>query len=152
MKKPLLLSGAVVAVGLTGLVGAQAVSAASDTSGQQNLVDKIATTFHLNKTDVQKVFDEEHQTRETQRQQKLQDRLAQAVKDGKLTQGQADQLLAKMKELDSLKDSLQDKTPAERQTAMKSKLQEIRTWVKDNNISQEFWHFGGRGMNSSMQD
>lgn len=134
--KPMAISGAIVAAGLSGLVGAHVVSAANDTSnGQQNLVDKIASTFNLNKSDVQKLFDEDRQQHEADRQQKFEDRVNQAVKDGKLSQELADQLIAKQKELATYRDSLRDKTPEEERQLMKTKMDELRTWMKDNNIS-----------------
>jgi len=46
------ISGAIAAAGVSGMVGAHVVSAASDTAtGQQNLTDKFASTFNLNKND-----------------------------------------------------------------------------------------------------
>jgi hypothetical protein len=135
IRKPMAISGAIVAAGLSGLVGAQVVNAASDTSGSQGLVDKIASTFNLNKSDVQKVFDEERQQREANREQKFEDRVNQAVKDGKLSQTLADQLIAKQKELATYRDSLKDKTPKERRDLMKVKRDELRSWAKQNNIS-----------------
>lgn len=140
MKKPLVIAGAVVAAGLSGLVGAHVVSAASDPTARQTLADQIASTFHLNKADVQKVIDQNREQREAERQQKFKDNVAQAVKDGKMTQSLADQLLAKVADLESYRDSLKDKTPTERRDAMKTKVQEFRTWAKDNKVPQQFWH------------
>src|SRR6478736_6475711 len=94
IRKPMVVSGAVVAAWLSGLMGLSAAHAAAP-NGQQDLVDKIASTFNLNKNDVQKVFDDEHATREAARQQKFETRIKDAVKAGKLTQDVADQLTAK---------------------------------------------------------
>lgn len=143
IKKPMIVSGAVVAAGLSGIVGLTAAHAATVVPGQQSLVDKIASTFHLNKSDVQKVFDDEHAQREAARQQKFEDRVNQAVKDGKLTQDLADQLIAKVKDLQTYRDSLKDKTPQERRDLMKVKTDDLKAWMKQNNITIEL---GGRGM------
>jgi phosphate-selective porin len=138
IKKPMIVSGAVVAAGLSGLVGFTAVHAATPTDGQQSLVDKIASTFNLNKNDVQKVFDEERQQHEADRQGKFETRVKQAVKDGKLTQDLADQLIAKVKELQTYRDSLKDKTPQERHDLMKVKMDDLKTWMKQNSVTMEF--------------
>lgn len=135
--KPMAISGAIVAAGISGLVGAHVVSAASNTTDGQSIVDKIATTFNLNKNDVQKVFDEERQQREAGREQKFETRVNQAVKDGKLSQDLADQLIAKEKELQTYRDSLKDKSPQERRDLMKTKMDDLRTWMKQNNITTE---------------
>lgn len=118
------------------------VSAQSQTSST-SLVDKIAQKFNLKKSDVQAVFDQDRQEHEAQHQQQLKTRLDQAVKDGKLTQDQEDKLIAKLKELDSNRDSLKDKTPEERHAAMKSKMDEFKQWLKDNNISEDLVHPAG---------
>lgn len=74
------------------LAGATATFAATTTTATANqtpadpvhhIVQDIADTFHVDATDVQKVFDSERSQAEA-------DRLAQAVTDGKLTQTQAD--------------------------------------------------------------
>lgn len=78
------------------------------------------------------------------------DRLAQAVKDGKLTQDQADKITAKLKELktqrEAERDSMKDKTDEERKTAMEAKKTELEKWAKDNNIPLEYLRsLGGPG-------
>ncbi len=146
MKKPMIVSGAIVAAGLSGIVGLAAAHAATPTIGQQVLVDKIASTFNLNKSDVQKIFDDEQTQREAARQQKFDTRVADAVKAGKLTQDLADQLTAKMKEMQTYRDSLKDKTPQERQDLMKVKRDELKAWMKQNSITLEFTDAEGSEM------
>lgn len=143
--KTLAISGTVVAAGLAGLVGVNVVHAASNPQdGQQSLVDTIASTFNLNKTDVQKVFDDQRQARQAAHQQKYEARVRQAVKDGTLTQDLADQLVAKQKELASYRDSLKGKTPAERRSAMKTEWDNFAQWARSNKIAQNLWPFGPR--------
>lgn len=115
-------------------------SAESSTNGN-SLVDKIATTFNLNKDEVQKVFDEDRQTHESERQAKTKERLEQAVKDGKLTQEQVDKILAKQQEMESSMNDLRDQTEEERKAAMETKRTELEEWAKNNNIPDEFAHF-----------
>lgn len=151
LHKPLIISGVLVAAGLSGLVTTQAVHATGDTSGQQSLVDRIASTFNLNRSDVQKAFDEEHNARETQRQQKLEERVKQAVDDGKISQDLADQLIAKQKEMQAYRDSIKDKPAEERRSLMKAKKEEMNKWLKDNNIDKSLSGYIGRGFGGSGQ-
>jgi len=142
-----IIAGAVVASGASAVLGVQAANAASRTSPEQNIVSKIATTFHLNEDDVQKVFDQQRQEREATRMQKFQDKVKTAVKEGKLSQNIGDQLVVRIKDLVNYRDSLKDKTPKERREAMKIKVDELVKWAKENNIPEELYHSGmGREM------
>ncbi|HKX24484.1 MAG TPA: hypothetical protein VJM46_04550 [Candidatus Saccharimonadales bacterium] len=153
LHKPLIISGALVTAGIAGLVTTQAVNAANDTNGQQGLVDRIASTFNLNKGDVQKVFEQEHQARETERQQKFEERVKQAVDDGKISQDLADQLVAKQKEMQTYRDSIKDKSAEEHRSLMKTKMDEMQKWLKDNNIDKSlFGPMGGRGFGGPGPD
>jgi hypothetical protein len=145
LHKPLIISGALVTAGMAGLVATQAVSAANDTSGQQGLVDRIASTFNLSKSDVQKVFDEDHKTHEAERSSKFEERVKQAVDDGKIGQDLADQLVAKQKEMQTYRDSIKDKSADERRTLMKAKHDEMEKWLSDNKIDKSLLGMGGRG-------
>lgn len=153
LHKPLVISGALVTAGIVGLVTTQAVNAANDTSGHQGLVDRIASTFNLNKSDVQKVFDEEHQSRQAERQQKFEERVKQAVDDGKISQDLADQLIAKQKEMQAYRDSIKDKSAEERRSLMKAKHEEMKKWLEDNKIDKSlFGPMGGRGFGGPGPD
>ena len=111
-----------------------------------NLVNLIAERFNLSTTDVQKVFDEQRTLMEAERKQKSTDRLKQAVTDGKLTQEQANKITAKQAELETAHAALKDKTEAERQAAMKTEMESLKTWITENNIPKEFMMFGRPGM------
>jgi polyhydroxyalkanoate synthesis regulator phasin len=132
-KSALLAAGVTTVVGLSSLGVAGLASAATDT-GSSTLVDKIAQKFNLNKDEVQKVFDEQHEVRRAEMRQKRTDTIARAVKDGKISQEKADQLTAKLKELESFMDGLKDKTHQERHEAMKTKMDELRNWADENGI------------------
>jgi len=136
------------------------VYATSNTGGTNNpmanLVTAIAQRFNLNPSDVQQVFDEqkaqmsaqrqEQRTQmEAQQQQQFADRINQAVTDGKLTQDQADKILAKKAELEAQKLSLQ-KNKNENRAVMKEQMDSLKQWATDNNIPQEYLPFGGFGM------
>lgn len=152
IKKPILITGAASLVALGGVTATGIVSAAaapSSTTGQSGLVDKIASKFHLNKSEVQAVFDQNRTEHQAKRQQKFEDRLNQAVKDGKLTSGQKDQILAKEKELKDYRDSLKGKSPQEVHKLMKAKLDELKAWAKQNDIPMQYLRPGPGGPHGS---
>lgn len=121
-------------------------SATGIANPMSNLVTAIAQRFNLNVSDVQQVFDEQRAKMEAQREQTFTDRINQAVTDGKLTQDQADKILAKKAELEAQRTSLEGKTEEERRTAMKGQTDALKQWVIDNNIPQEYLPFLGFGM------
>ena len=149
MRKALVVSGIVGTVGLAGLASAASVSAATDTSKSgdpmSSLVDKIASKFNLDKSKVQAVFDEDRAAHQAERQQEMKDRLATAVKDGKLTQAQADMITAKQAEMKTFMDSLKGKTGDERHQAMEAKRDELKKWASESNIPQEYLGPAGHG-------
>ncbi len=146
LKKSLLVAGAVTTVGLTGLAGVGVASAATQASSSadpmSSLVDKLANKFNLNKADVQSVFDEERQARETEREQQFTAKIDQLVSEGKLTSGQKDAIIAKRaeikKDMDANRDSMKDKTATERKAAMDQKRTELEEWAKDNGIDTQY--------------
>lgn len=144
MKKPLLVATAAAAVTLGGVTANGIVSAATPgpTGSTPSLVDAISSKFHLNKSDVQAVVDQNRADHRAEREKKFEDRLNQAVSDGKLTSSQKDQILAKEKELKSYMDSIKDKSPQERRQLMKTKLDELKTWATTNNIPMQYLRFG----------
>lgn len=113
----------------------------ADTASNQpytSLVQKIADTFHLNKDDVQKVFDQNRQEREAKRQEKFTARLDQLVKDGKITEAQKQLLINKFNELETNRQSamndLKNKTMEERKAARQAEKQSLEDWAKQNGI------------------
>ena len=137
-------------VGIATLAGAGLVNAHTSSTSSADLVDKIAQKFNLNKDDVQKVFDEDRAAHLAERQQQMEERLTQAVKDGKLTQAQADAIKAKLQEMKSFMDSLKDKTTQERHEAMKTKMDELKAWATQNNIPNGYLPMG-HGMKGGMR-
>jgi hypothetical protein len=152
IKKPLLIAGTAATIGLTSVAGIGVASAASNgSSGNNGLADKIASTFGLDKSKVQAVFDADRKEHQAERQVKIEKALTQAVKDGKLTETQKSAILAKIKEMkadmESNHDTMKDKTPAERKSAMEEKRTELEAWAKKNNIPTSYLHYlmGGHG-------
>lgn len=143
-------------LGVGGIYAAQASNALPDR--MNGLVTAIAQKFNLNASDVQKVFDEQRNAMQAERQAenlaRLKERLAGAVKDGTITQSQSDLILAKHEEMHGFMTSLQGKTPDERKTAIDAKIVELQQWAKDNNIPSAFLPMAdgrnGKGMGEGM--
>lgn len=158
MKKNLLIVASMATVGLGLGVPAVMANTASAQSNNNSIVDKISSKFNLNKSDVQKVFDEERANHMAEREKAFADRLATLVKDGKITQAQADKITAKHGEMKAYMDSMKDKTREERHKAMEQKRTELQKWAKDNGIDEKYVmgggpgrHGGGRGMHNDNQ-
>lgn len=153
LKKALLVTGAASTIGLSSVIGMGVASAAttsststSDNGGMSSLIDKLATKFNLNKDDVQAVFDEDRTEHEAEQQKDFEAKLDQAVTDGKITSAQKTLILNKMSEMKTYMDSLKDKTDDERREAMKTKMDELKQWATDNNISMDYLRpMGGHG-------
>lgn len=136
-----MIGGTLASVGVASIAGIGMASAAATTNGQSTLVDKLVAKFHLNKDDVQKVFDEDRASHQAEREQKMKARLDQAVKDSKITQDQEDKLIAKLKEMESQRsanrDAMKDKTEEERKAAMDKERADFKQWLSDNKIPED---------------
>ena len=148
MNKNTILAAALVALGL-GAASAGVIHAASNspqTNPMNNLVNAIASKFNLNPSDVQAVFDQQHAQVQAQRQQQQKDYLAQQVAAGKLTQEQADKIIAKMQELEAQHlanmQNMQNLTQEQRRAAMEQERASLQQWAADNNIPAQYLRFG----------
>ena len=146
MKRSLFITTGLLAASVAGIVGTSMVSAATSGRSEKHaaMEKKLAEKFGLNQDEVKKFFEEQHLANQAEREAEIKTRLDQAVKDGKITQAQEDALIAKQKEMHDFMATLKDKTEDERHAAMKTKMQEMKTWATDNNIPTELMH--GRGM------
>lgn len=151
IRKPLLVVGAITAISGIGIGGSSLVSAQTSGSDQDSLANKIAQKFNLKSDDVKAVFDEDRQAKEAEQTTKVTAELDTLVKDGKLTTAQKDAIVAKRAELqkqrETDRDSMKDKTEAERKTAMDAKKTDLDNWAKQNNIPSEYTRYvmGGHG-------
>jgi uncharacterized membrane protein YhiD involved in acid resistance len=131
--KKLLIASAITSLAGAGIITSSVMAASNTTtSDSSSLVQKIADTFHLNKADVQKVFDQNRQDRQAQHEQKLKDHLDQLVKNGTITQDQEDKIIAKLKEL---KQNLKSENHQDRRQNRDDFRTQIQQWLKDNGIN-----------------
>lgn len=149
MKKQLVIASAVATLGLAGLAGGAAFATSQSDTGTNSLVNAIATKFNLKTADVQAVFDANKAQMHAEREQQVKNQVAQFVKDGKLTQAQADKINAKRAELEKAREAEraadQNLTESQRQakreqmrTQMDAKKAELDTWLKDNGIDAQY--------------
>lgn len=145
LKKTLLVGATVATFGLSSL-GIASAATSSSTDGSTSLVDKIASTFNLDKSKVQAVFDEDRTTHETQMKADRATALKQAVTDGKLTQTQADYITKAWADIDALHSTDGTKPTDAQREAMKAKMDALRTWLSDQKIDlQSIDGLGGFG-------
>lgn len=141
-KKPLLVAGVASTIALGTISGAGVVSAATNTDASTDhmsgLVDKLASKFNLDKNEVKAVFEQDRSERQAERQKQVEERLSQAVTDGKITSEQKAAILAKQAELKEFHESIKDKTRAEKRELMKTKMAELKTWADENDIPTEY--------------
>lgn len=152
LRKNILLS--VLGLTLIGgiLIGVTSVSAQDATGKSSSIIQKLAQRFNLQEADVKAVFDEEHQARPAQMKAALEQRLAQAVADGKITEAQKTAILSKFSEMKATKPNIgqfKDQTPEQRKQAMEQKKSELETWAKENGLTletlQSLIGYGGKG-------
>lgn len=149
-KRVMMIIGTITILGAGTVFTSIASAQTTDTqTPMTTLVQKIADKFNLNKEEVQKVFDEHRDEMQQKRQTKMDERLSELVKDGKLTNEQKTLILNKIKELqdkrESEKDSLRNLTPEERKSKMEAARTDLQNWAKDNGIDLKYlWGgFGG---------
>lgn len=138
-----------VALGLSALLPVSRAYAYGYGAMHDTLVQRIAQKFGLQQSNVQSVFDEVRKERQAEMQKRLEDRLAQAVKDGKLTETQKNLILAKHKEMQANREKNRDAwmkmTPEERRNEKQKIRTELEAWAKANTIPLEWVMPYGRG-------
>ncbi len=154
MKRKIILTAVAITVLGAGTLAASTAFAQNDTTNKDHmspLVQKISDKFGLNKDEVQAVVDEHHTQRKAQMHARFEEKLTQAVKDGKITETQKQAIITKFKELKEHKsvgkESLRSMTPEQRKAAFEKKHQELKEWAQANDIDLQYLiPHGGKGM------
>lgn len=134
------------AIGFTmagSLYGATKVRAATNPN-RKSLVQELSTTFKLDPTKVQAVITEHKSEVAQPREASYEQRLDQAVTDGKLTASQKSAVLAEHDQLQSQLRSDLASDPTKHSQAMGQLRQAASAWAKQNGIDVS-WLLPGRG-------
>lgn len=149
MKKKNKLIISVATIGAFSLISVYGISNASaDTSfGRDGVIDRLVSRFNLNKNDVEKVFEENQAARQAERKTEIEEKLNQAVSEGKLTNDQKNALIQKMDEMRARRDDLRNLSREERRQKMTEHRTEMQKWASDNGIDfTQLGLFLGRGL------
>lgn len=148
-RKLVLLSSLIATVAVASVVGFGAAKAENN-RGSLGLADKIASKFNLKSADVQKVIDEDHKSHEAERKADMKDRLDQAVKDGKITADQETKLIAKLDEMQAVREKARTANTttsrSDKKAAMDKERSDFEAWLKSNNIPTDVVPMMGKGM------
>lgn len=136
LKNSLLVAGAVTTIGVSGLAGVSAASAQSGVGS--DLVGKLASTFHLDKAKVQKMFDEDRASHEARHEKRMSERLQKLVDNGTITAAQKTAIEAKFQELQKEREGSHDEmdnlTESQRKAKMDKERADLESWAKSQGI------------------
>lgn len=139
---------AAVTLSLLLLIGAYSVNAATTATTQQYppVIEKLIKKFNLDRTEVDKAFEEFHKERQVEHRAFLEERLDQAVKDGTITKAQKEAILKKMDEMKAKIEDINNQklTAQERQAAMQKLHADMQAWANENGLDKKL-HLFGRG-------
>lgn len=141
--KSLVVAGVMGTLGIATLTGVGIANAETGTSSSSNdpmssLVEKISSTFNLDKTKVQELFDQDRSDREAEREEQQAERLQALVDDGTITSAQKTAIESKIKEMkterEADKDSMSELTDEERKAKMDEMRTDLESWAKEQGI------------------
>lgn len=134
----------ILALAIIGMaVASSSFVSAQDSSGPNSLITAIAQKFNLNQADVQAVFDEQRTKHHEQMKASLEQKLTQAVTDGKITEAQKQAILTKLSELHENKPNFEEfknLTSEQRKAKMEEKKTEMETWATQNGLTLDKLH------------
>jgi hypothetical protein len=150
MRTQLLATAFIVTIVLLGMFTALP-ALASNTTRRDELITRIAGKFHLNKSDVQDVFDAFRTERQGARETKYEAYLTGLVTKGTITEAQKSLLIAKRKEVLAKfadeRNTRQSLTPEQRKARRKEVVNDLKSWSEQNHIDLKYlFHAGGNKM------
>ena len=138
--RPLIVVGAIAALGFSALASVGVAEAVSGTAhgNMSNIVDKIASTFNLDKAKVQQVFDEQRAEHKQHHKEMVTERLQQLVDNRAIRSEQKTAIEAKLTELrkqrEADRDSLKDLSHEQRQEKMQQRRDELEKWANGQGL------------------
>lgn len=117
-------------------LGANAVSAQGD---NQTLVERLADRFSVSESEVQEVFDEFREEKQTEHKAEHDEHLTSLVEDGTLSEEQRQELEAFHQERKALREELrtQNLSREEMREAMEGLRDEVEAWAESKGIELE---------------
>lgn len=144
MKKRVIIP-TIALIAILGAVTMGTVSVSAQSPMYGNLVTQIATRFNLKESDVQDVVNQVRLSRQSEMKMKWEDRLTQAVTEGKITDAQKRSIIAKHTELQSAYASLSGLSDTERKAKVTQIQADLKKWVTDNGLDSQFLGHLGLG-------
>ena len=149
MKAKILLPVIAVVIAGTAAFGAISTFAQTTTDPQSTIIQKISQKFGLKESEVKTVFDQERTERQTQMKARFEERLNQAVSDGKITADQKKLIQAKHTEIEKERETNREKwqsmTQEERKASKESHKDEMQKWATENGIDMQYLFGGSMG-------
>jgi hypothetical protein len=120
--------------------------------GNETMIQKLAAAFGKSEDEVKAVLDDVKADHQAEMQSQFENRLDEAVANGDLTEEQKQLILAKHEEIQSEKESWNDKQNLSKEEWIEIKQNhhsELESWAEENGIDLQYF-FGGRGMHKGM--
>lgn len=147
-KNRLVILSAVVLTVIGGTIAFRSTTVFAETADQYPpLIQKLVDKFNLDKTEVNKILEEERTERENQRQEmetkrqsEIEAKLAQAVTDGKITEDQKASIIAKLAEMRASKPRREKSDfSALTDDERKTKMEEMKKEMEQRKADFESW-------------
>lgn len=114
-------------------------------AGSEDMAQRIANRFGVEKEDVEAVFDEAKADHFAKMQAKLEERLQKLVDEGKLTEEQKNEWLEMHEEHIANMDSYSELSPKERAEMKKEHHEGMKIWMDENGVNpSEIMPFMGK--------
>jgi hypothetical protein len=151
-----LLPALALGVGLVGMTAILTRPVTADEGGpRHSIIQKLVERFGLNADEVEEVFEEDREDRRAEGQARFEERLAEAVAEGELTEDQKAAIIAKRAEMEANRQEQRTEmaglSQEERGQAreahreeMEAKREEVEAWAQENGIDLKYLiGFGG---------
>lgn len=154
-KSPLVVGGVAVILAVSGVatVGVvNAVAGPQEHGTMSSLIDKIASTFNLDRNKVEKVFNDQHAEHKENHLIMIKQRLQKLVDEGTITGAQKTAIEVKLVDLkqqhETDKASYKNLNPEQRKEKMKQKRADLENWAKEQglDLSKLSGIFSGHGL------
>lgn len=154
MNKKHYIAAAIIAIVGASIIGAGSVAAQNADENRVSMVKQLAQKLGIEEHKVQSAMDAIHTERQGAMQKQMEEKLNQAVKDGKLTEAQKKLMIQKHAEIkaerESHRETMKNMTPEQRKIEMEKHQAELQTWAQDNGIDMSLFT-GDMGKKGGMR-